>query len=162
MSDDEQRRGGGFEATLEASKGASVGHLLIRAGRLSNEQGLSRLQGEMGGAGVRLPHLSLMPHIALEGTRISELAQALGVSKQAVGQLVDDLEGWGMVARVRDPEDGRAKRVIFTEAGRAGLLKGLGVLATIDDDLADALGAEALEQLRLTLLKVVAHFEGGS
>ena len=52
--------------------------------------------------------------------------------------------------------------MIFPEAGRAGLLKGLGVLATIDDDLADALGAEALEQLRLTLLKVVAHFEGGS
>jgi DNA-binding MarR family transcriptional regulator len=50
------------------------------------------------------------------------------VTKQAVSQLVDDLEAMEVLERVVDPDDARARRVRFTSRGRAGLLDGLAVL----------------------------------
>ncbi|MBA2367129.1 MAG: MarR family transcriptional regulator [Actinobacteria bacterium] len=37
------------------------------------------------------------------------LAERASVTKQAIGEVVSDLEGKGLVHRVPDPEDGRAK-----------------------------------------------------
>ena len=75
----------------------------------------------------------------------------MGISKQAVGRLVDDLEQMGLVARVPDPNDGRAQRVIWTEKGRAGLLHGLDVLRQMEAELAVELGEARLDSLRQTL-----------
>jgi hypothetical protein len=45
---------------------------------------------------LRRSHTSLLPHIDLGGTRVTDLAERLGVSKQAASQLVDDLEAIGV------------------------------------------------------------------
>ena len=42
------------------------------------------------------------------------------MSKQAMGDLVDQCEAWGLVTREPDPLDARARRVLFT-ADRPGL-----------------------------------------
>ena len=44
----------------------------------------------------------------LEGTRLTVLAERLGVSTQATRQLVDEREEMGFVERARDPADARA------------------------------------------------------
>ena len=54
---------------------------------------------------------------AARGTRLTELSQRAGMTKQAMGQIVDDLERLGYVEREPDPADGRAKIVRFTAAG---------------------------------------------
>jgi DNA-binding MarR family transcriptional regulator len=56
-------------------------------------------------------------HLPLAGARLTELADSAGMSKQAMGALVDQCEAWGLVRREPDPRDRRARRIVFTRAG---------------------------------------------
>lgn len=60
---------------------------------------------------------SIIPYLDREGTRQGVLVQRMGLSKQAVQQLIDDLEREGIVERRPDPEDRRGKIVAFTPKG---------------------------------------------
>jgi DNA-binding MarR family transcriptional regulator len=59
----------------------------------------------------------VLSHLGPSGISQSALTDLMGVSKQAVQQLVDQLEDQGIVMRVPDPTDGRARRVVLTELG---------------------------------------------
>src|SRR5256885_13963788 len=114
MADDGRRRAQ-WKARLAARKQASVGQLLFKAARLFNERAMARVQRRVPEA--RLAHTALLPHIDLDGTRQTEIARRAGITKQAVGQLVDDLIALGLVEREPDPLDGRAHLVRFTDDG---------------------------------------------
>lgn len=60
----------------------------------------------------------LVVNLPLEGLGMSELADRLRLTPQRTGQLVQNLEAFGYVERVPAPEDGRARRVVFTDRGR--------------------------------------------
>jgi DNA-binding MarR family transcriptional regulator len=66
-------------------------------------------------------HMHITRHLALEGSRLTDLARCAGVSKQAMGKLVDQCAAWGLVQRQNDPHDARACRVVFTPAGLSWL-----------------------------------------
>lgn len=66
---------------------------------------------------VGAAHIHITRHLALGGSRLSDLALSAGMSKQAMGDLVNQCEAWGLVLRQSDPRDGRARRVVFTETG---------------------------------------------
>ncbi len=66
-------------------------------------------------------HIHITQHLALEGSRLTEMATRAGISKQAMGKLVDQCEAWGLVQRRDDARDGRAWRVMFTPTGLAWL-----------------------------------------
>jgi DNA-binding MarR family transcriptional regulator len=66
----------------------------------------------------------LLGHIARKGTRQTALIDRTGISKQAVQQLLDGLEGEGIVERVADTLDRRGKFVRYTEKGLAALRDG--------------------------------------
>jgi DNA-binding MarR family transcriptional regulator len=66
---------------------------------------------------VSAAHIHITRHVALEGSRLTDLAEAAGMSKQAMGDLVTQCEAWGIVQRAADPTDARARLVCFTEAG---------------------------------------------
>jgi DNA-binding MarR family transcriptional regulator len=70
---------------------------------------------------VSAAHIHITRHLALEGSRLTDLAQRAGMSKQAMGDLVDQCEAWGLVVREPDAQDGRARRVRFTADGLAWL-----------------------------------------
>lgn len=143
-----------YAATLEAAKRASTGQLLFKAARLWNEAAVARV-GAMGASGLRVSHTGVFPHIDLEGTRASVIAERMGISKQAVGRLIDDLEQMGVVARQPDPRDGRAQLVVWTEQGRQGLLHGLGVLREMEAELVARVGEARMLALRETLAELV-------
>lgn len=150
-----------FERRLHRAKRASTAQLLFRCARQLNERALESLPANAGPR-PRPAHMSLFPHIALdEGTRITELASKLGVSKQAVGQLVDDLEAMGIVQRAADPADGRAKRVHFTAAGRQSMLDGLTHLRQIERRLARSIGKDVMQALHDALLVLGDHLDQG-
>ncbi len=151
MSDDVYR------AELEGLKRASVSQLLMRCARLINEEGVRRMNEQDDGFRVRQPHIALVPHIALAGTRLTDLARAVGVSKQAVHQLVGELEEMALLERVPDPRDGRAKLVRFTRRGRRRLLEGLELLGEIDAELEEALGPRRMRALHRALLATHDH-----
>jgi DNA-binding MarR family transcriptional regulator len=56
-------------------------------------------------------------HLPLGGARLTQLADSAGMTKQAMGDLVDQCEAWGLVRREPDPLDGRARRIVFTPTG---------------------------------------------
>jgi DNA-binding MarR family transcriptional regulator len=72
-------------------------------------------------AQVSAAHVHITRHVALEGSRLTDLARRAGMSKQAMGDLVDQCEAWGLVARQADPLDTRARLVRFTPTGLAWL-----------------------------------------
>lgn len=141
--------------TLEGVKRASVGQLLLKSARLLDERALDRVNREVRKIRLRPAHTSLFPHIDKEGTRLTELARRLGVTKQAVGQLVTDLEGLDVLERVDDPADGRAKLVRFTDKGLKALNHGLTVLRGIEGELERRLGPGRMQALLEALSDVV-------
>ena len=70
---------------------------------------------------ISAAHIHITRHLSVRGSRLTELALSAGMSKQAMGDLVDQCEAWGLVKRQSDPQDGRARQVVFTDAGLAWL-----------------------------------------
>ena len=70
---------------------------------------------------VSAAHVHITRHLGLKGSRLTDLAQRAGMSKQAMGDLVDQCEAWGLVSRAPDSQDARARLVRFTPTGLAWL-----------------------------------------
>ena len=71
--------------------------------------------------------------IGRNGLRQKQLVRRMGLSKQAVQQLVDELVEEGIVERRPDPADLRGNIVTFTRAGRAMLRDANVVKLSIED-----------------------------
>jgi DNA-binding MarR family transcriptional regulator len=54
-----------------------------------------------------------------DGTRVSDLAEALRIAPRSATEVADSLEARGLVERAPDPADRRAVRLRATAAGRA-------------------------------------------
>jgi DNA-binding MarR family transcriptional regulator len=52
-----------------------------------------------------------------DGIRMQELGERAVLSRTRVSRIVDELEAAGLVARRRDPDDGRATLAVITPAG---------------------------------------------
>ena len=146
-------------AKLEKKKRASVGQLLFKCARLLNEQAMARVNREAGEPVIRASHTQLFPHIDFRGVRLSELARRIGVTKQAVGQLVAELADMGVVELCADPSDGRAKLVRFTPKGARAIEHGLGVLSELEQDLERKIGRRHMRALHRALLAAEAALE---
>lgn len=66
---------------------------------------------------VSAAHVHVTRHLDLAGSRLTDLAERAGMSKQAMGKLVDQCAAWGLVTRDADGHDARARRVRFTADG---------------------------------------------
>jgi DNA-binding MarR family transcriptional regulator len=145
---------------FEAVRDAATLQLLFKASRLANECALARLASDPARPPVRPAHTALFPHLDFDGIRLTDLASRIGVTKQAIGQLVDDLAELGMVERIADPDDKRAKRIRFSRRGYAALMYGLGALREIEEGLGATLGRRRMRELHETLKVVIAALEG--
>jgi DNA-binding MarR family transcriptional regulator len=135
---------------LDTARRGSAGQLLLQAARLLDERALERVNAASG-LRVRPAHTRLFPHLLLDGVRITDLAERVGVTKQAVQPLVAELAGWGVVELVDDPGDGRAKLVRWTPHGIAAMHHGIGVLRGLEDELAERIGRRKVRVLREAL-----------
>jgi DNA-binding MarR family transcriptional regulator len=68
---------------------------------------------------LRPQHGFAFVRISAGNATLADLAEYLGVSKQAAGQLVDQLVERGYVTREPHPHDGRARLLTLTDKGRA-------------------------------------------
>jgi len=146
--------------SLEAAKLASTGQLLMKCARLMDELAIARANRDARSRGANWPtlrpvHTKLFPHIDFAGTRIGTIAERLGVTKQAASQWIAELEEMKVVETIVDPEDARAKQVRFTGRGVEAIQYGLGVLRTIEDEIAARVGAKTMESLQRALREVL-------
>jgi DNA-binding MarR family transcriptional regulator len=87
----------------------------------------------------------------LEGSRLTVLAQRAGMSKQAMGKLVDQCLAWGLVLREPDARDARARRIQFTPAGLSWLLAMQQSVAQAEAELRQAIGPEVATVITIGL-----------
>ena len=103
----------------------------------------------LGAGAAVLSHLD--PAAGLSQTN---LTAQMGLSKQAVQQLLDQLEAQGLVRREPDPADKRAKRVMLTIPGVDAATRRAGASAQLEAQLRETLGRKRFKALRKALREV--------
>lgn len=109
---------------------------------------------------VRRAHNSVFVHLRAGGMRLTDLADAAGMSKQAMGELVDDLVDKHYLRKAPDPTDGRAKLIHWAERGMASHETTMRVFSAIEDEISDMVGSDHVARLRLVLSRFVAAAAG--
>ena len=97
---------------------------------------------------IRPAHNPIFQWLPVEGARVTELAERIGTTKQAVGYLVDYLEANGYLERVRDPRDGRALLVRRTKKGWRVNQTARKLVGEVQADWAGRIGEDRMAQLR--------------
>jgi DNA-binding MarR family transcriptional regulator len=146
---------------LEKLRQENFARLGLRLFRAFNARAVEMLRAH-GYEGITLAHTALLVNLDTQGTRIVDLADRAGISKQAMGRLAQDLEERGYVRGSIDPTDRRAMMVTFTELGRQFLNDGVRILRQIEADYASVIGQEQLAALRASMLTLVHHAERDS
>ena len=107
-----------------------------------------------GHAETRIAHVNLTRNLDVEGTRLTELARRASMSKQAMGELVDQCTALGLVDRIPDPSDRRARIVRFTPAGRVWLNAFRDAVDIAEREMRSELGKATVD----TILKGLAAY----
>ena len=132
---------------------ANVGRLLNNAIRRFEARVLD-LMSASGHAETRIAHVNLTRNLDVEGTRLTELARRASMSKQAMGELVDQCTALGLVDRIADPSDRRARIVRFTPAGRVWLNAFRDAVDIAEREMRSELGKATVD----TILKGLAAY----
>jgi DNA-binding MarR family transcriptional regulator len=137
---------GPYNAQLNAVTPSSVGlsDFLHAAGTLE-----SFLESKLSAAGLSLPKLAALSRLAESGDSLplGQLAERLACVKSNVTQLVDRLEADGFVSRAQDPNDGRSRLAVLTEAGRAAHERGVAIRGEAEQQVLSALSKEEADRL---------------
>ena len=100
---------------------------------------------------VGAAHVHVTRHLPLEGARLTDLASWAGMSKQAMGDLVDQCAAWGLVHREPDPLDARARRIVFTASGLDWLAAFQTAVAQAEAEFQAAVGKDVATVVALGL-----------
>src|SRR2546430_17183003 len=93
-----------------------LSHLLLTAFR-SIDAEIGRGLQDRGISDLRPSQAAALLLVDRAGTRLTELAHRAAITKQAMMQIVDELESLGCVRRLPDDADARAKVVRLTAKG---------------------------------------------
>jgi DNA-binding MarR family transcriptional regulator len=94
---------------------------------------------------LRPAHFALLKFPGPHGARPTELAARVGLRKQALNPLLNDLEAWGYLVRTGDDGDGRGRVVQLTERGFALVRVLREALDEIEAGLRARMGDSAVE-----------------
>ena len=131
---------------------------LAAAGRALTATMMAKVAG-CGFGDVTPAFASLLLLVDVAGARPSTLAQRAGITKQAVSQLVRELEARDYVERVRDPTDTRAKIVRLTENGVALRAACAGAQHELQSIAIAKLGKSRVARLQRDLIELTGALE---
>src|SRR2546429_1811512 len=119
-----------------------------------------RRVADAGYADLRPVHGMVFQALRGSGATSTELAERLGVTKQAAGQIVDDLERRGYLRRQSHPAGGRRRLIVLTDKATHHLRVAGHVLHSLEAELAAQLGDADLAGLRVALARLVRELAG--
>jgi DNA-binding MarR family transcriptional regulator len=99
-------------------------------------------------------HLNVLQYPGPQGTKPSELAARLQMSKQALNYLLGQLEGFGYLERRPDPDDLRSKRIVLTRRGESAAHVIREAVGEMEAAWSHQLGSERFAQLRGLLVEL--------
>jgi DNA-binding MarR family transcriptional regulator len=98
--------------------------------------------------GLSMPQFSIMMQLHYKGAcGMSKVSEGFDITPAAASQLVDKLVQSGLLQRVEDPHDRRAKLLSLTDKGRDLVLQGIQERYRWVDELAGKLSAEERSQI---------------
>jgi DNA-binding MarR family transcriptional regulator len=148
------------ERHLSSAGGASIVGIGLMQLAQHCTQALMGLTIDRGHSNLRLSFGQVLLHIGTDGARMQDIARINDVSKQAIGQIVAELEQLGYLERIADPGDGRSKILYFTEAGLGLINDSVAAARDLEQSYAAVTGAAALRSLQRDLHQLYCKFPG--
>ncbi len=115
------------------------------------------LSFEMGSAapasvrGLRSSQVRLLSLTPKEGMRVTDLAERVGMTKQALGEFANDLEARGLLRSLSDPTDRRVRILKPTRRGLAAVAAADEVIGRLEERWRERLGPREWDRLRTSL-----------
>lgn len=135
---------GGYELTI----------LFASAFRMAVDE-LHKELGKLGFDDVRPSHGFIFQKISHGGSTGKELAEHMGITKQAASLTIDYLEERGYVTRQPHPSDQRGKLVVLTQRGWDCIQATEAIFTSIQQRWHEVLGEERIEALLSDMRKLV-------
>lgn len=105
---------------------------------------------------IRSSHSSLFYNLGFEAVRLTELADRAGITQQAMGKLVKEMERVGYVKRHIDSTDRRAKIIELTDTGKNLVNDSMEIVDEILEEYTTTVGVEGINDLELSLKTAVS------
>lgn len=139
-------------APLPPSLSVWTGYLLSRAA----QQCRSYFDALVEPLGIHGRHFSVLAVLGEEKPLSQvEMGERLGIDRNTIVLLLDDLEVRGLVTRRRDPRDRRAHLVSLTDAGRDVLTQSTAMARRTNDEVFAPLSSEERAQLHALLSRLL-------
>lgn len=146
--------------SLRSWRDRTLFRLLHRATRSEQAETAARVR-QRGHPRVNLSYATVLSNLDTTGTTISDLARRVGITRQAASQQLAVIERTGYVRRVADPADSRVVLVQSTAKGERLLRTALQVVAELEAEYAQSLGAPNFERLKALLIELVDQIDPG-
>ena len=101
--------------------------------------------------GLRPSQIRMLSLTPVDGMRVTDLAERVGMTKQALGEFANDLERQGLLETVRDPTDRRVRILRPTRRGRRAVEAAEAVIGEVEGRWRTRMGPRKWEQLRRLL-----------
>jgi DNA-binding MarR family transcriptional regulator len=125
-----------------------------------SERRLMELDKAKGHAGLKLSFAQVLMYTSPHGTMISDLARINNVSKQAISQVVTQVEHLGYVERRRNPGDGRSTMIFLSDAGLRLIKDSIDNFAELEGDFVRILGRQKERRFAQTVERLFNHLPG--
>jgi DNA-binding MarR family transcriptional regulator len=142
----------------DVEQSVPIGMVAARLHRATQVDCIARLN-KAGYTDLRMRHLALLEGLPREGARVTTLASQTGMSKQSMGELVDEIEANGYIERRNDPEDRRARLIVFTAKGQRAYEEAFTVLGEMERDYAHTVGTSRYSETRAVLDQLANSLE---
>jgi len=100
-------------------------------------------------------HATAILLVDKKGVRLTDLAGRAGITKQAMMQVVNDLDRMGLVKRSQDGQDARAKIVTLTAKGEKQRAEASKAVSAAEAKVKRRLGPAKYDALRETLAGLI-------
>jgi DNA-binding MarR family transcriptional regulator len=95
-----------------------------------------------------------------DGMMQTDLAKVMDVGKVTLGGLIDRLEASGLLKRLADPADRRAKRVVMTPRGTKLLAEIQDIAAQVNSQIMNGIGGSDISRTETVLYKMKQQLIG--
>lgn len=135
--------------------------VLMRAARKTYGAAIRKALAEADYEDIPKNGIFVISAIDRGGAPLAQIIDALGVSKQSAGQLVDALVLRGYLDRSVDETDRRRLTITLSERGREAAKLTTAAIARVDRALIKKVGREKFDHTRTTLLALIALGQEG-
>jgi len=137
-------------ASLSEVRNMHLGRMLLKLERKFTRLVLDKL-AEDGINDITLRHFVVIPYIDDKGVRAIEIAKQVGISKQAVSKLVDELLQKGYLQLKPDPSDGRASLVYMSAKGNQFLTLAIKHTQQVEQEWGALVGEEEFNVMKSSM-----------